>query len=145
MAKHRILTDETGEKIVKALNIIAQNGISYQSMDWQKVRTLIANGVGESAFAIGTQLIEKWTDTADSKEYDMPWQVNHFEDVTLEDGEVVPGMWLQTHYTLPFGIQFSHQRAFLACPDDLVLALTISILPRHGGTMLSQESITNLH
>ena len=119
MAKHRILTDETGEKIVKALNIIAQNGISYQSMDWQKVRTLIANGVGESTFAIGTQLIEKWTDTADSKEYDMPWQVNHFEDVTLEDGEVVPGMWLQTHYTLPFGIQFSHQRAFLACPDGL--------------------------
>ena len=119
MAKHRILTDETGEKIVKALNIIAQNGISYQSMDWQKVRTLIANGVGESAFAIGTQLIEKWTDTADSKEYDMPWQVNHFEDITLEDGEVVPGMWLQSHYTLPFGIQFSHQRAFLACPDGL--------------------------
>lgn len=119
MAKHRILTDETGEKIVKALNIIAQNGISYQSMDWQKVRTLIANGVGESAFAIGTQLIEKWTDTADSKEYDMPWQVNHFEDVTLEDGEIVPGMWLQSHYTLPFGIQFSHQRAFLACPDGL--------------------------
>ena len=119
MAKHRILTDETGEKIVKALNIIAQNGISYQPMDWQKVRTLIANGVGESAFAIGTQLIEKWTDTADSKEYDMPWQVNHFEDVTLEDGEVVPGMWLQSHYTLPFGIQFSHQRAFLACPDGL--------------------------
>lgn len=119
MAKHRILTDETGEKIVKALNIIAQNGISYQSMDWQKARTLIANGVGESAFAIGTQLIEKWTDTADSKEYDMPWQVNHFEDITLEGGEVVPGMWLQSHYTLPFGIQFSHQRAFLACPDGL--------------------------
>ena len=119
MAKHRILTDETGEKIVKALNIIAQNGISYQPMDWQKVRTLIANGVGESAFAIGTQLIEKWTDTADSKSYDMPWQVNHFEDITLEDGEVVHGMWLQSHYTLPFGIQFSHQRAFLACPDGL--------------------------
>lgn len=58
MAKHRILTEETGGKIVKALNIIAQNGISHQSMDWQKVRTLIANGVGESAFAIGTQLIE---------------------------------------------------------------------------------------
>lgn len=119
MAKHKILTDETGEKIVKALNIIAQNGISYQPMDWQKVRTLIANGVGESAFAIGTQLIEKWADTADSKEYDMPWQVNHFEDITLEDGEVVPGMWLQSHYTLPFGIQFSHERAFLACPDGL--------------------------
>ena len=120
MAKHRILTDETGEKIVKALNIIAQNGISHQSMDWQKVRTLIANGVGESAFAIGTQLLEDWTDTADNNtKYTLPWQVNHFEDMTLEGGEVVPGMWLQSHYTLPFGIQFSHQRAFLACPDGL--------------------------
>lgn len=120
MAKHKILTDETGEKIVKALNIIAQNGISYQPMDWQKVRTLIANGVGESAFAIGTQLLEDWTDTADSnKKYTLPWQVNHFEDMTLEDGEIVHGMWLQSHYTLPFGIQFSHQRAFLACPDGL--------------------------
>ena len=39
--------------------------------------------------------------------------------MTLEDGEVVPGMWLQTHNCLPFGVQFSHQRAFLACPDGL--------------------------
>lgn len=30
-------------------------------------------------------------------------------------------MWLQTHYTLPFGIQFSHQRAFLACPEGLAV------------------------
>lgn len=88
-------------------------------MDWNSVQAIVADGAGEKAFAIGTQLIEKWTDTADSKEYDMSWQVNHFEDMTLEDGEVVPGMWLQSHYTLPFGIQFSHQRAFLACPDGL--------------------------
>lgn len=119
MAKHRILTDETGQEIAKALSVIAQTNIARKDMDWPTVQAIVANGVGSKAFAIGTQLIEKWTDTADSKEYDMPWQVNHFEDMTLEDGEVVPGMWLQTHYTLPFGIQFSHQRAFLACPDGL--------------------------
>lgn len=119
MSEKRILTDDTGQEIAKALSVIAQTNIAHSNMDWNSVQTIVADGAGEKAFAIGTQLIEKWTDTADSKEYDMPWQVNHFEDVTLENGEVVPGMWLQTHYALPFGIQFSHQRAFLACPDGL--------------------------
>lgn len=121
MSKKRILTDDTGQEIAKALSVIAQTNIAHSNMDWKSVQTIVADGAGEKAFAIGTQLIEKWTDTADSKEYDMPWQVNHFEDVTLEDGEVVPGMWLQTHYTLPFGVQFSHQRAFLACPNGLAV------------------------
>lgn len=119
MSRKRILTDETGQEIAKALSVIAQTNIAHSNMDWNSVQTIVADGAGEKAFAIGTQLIEKWTDTADSKEYDMPWQVNHFEDVTLENGEIVPGMWLQTHYTLPFEIQFSHQRAFLACPNGL--------------------------
>lgn len=119
MSRKRILTDDTGQEIAKALSVIAQTNIAHSNMDWNSVQTIVADGAGEKAFAIGTQLIEKWTDTAESKEYDMPWQVNHFEDVTLEDGEVVPGMWLQTHYCLPFGIQFSHQRAFIACPEGL--------------------------
>ena len=119
MSKKRILTEYTGQEIAKALSVIAQTNITHSNMGWNSVQTIVADGAGEKAFAIGTQLIEKWTDTAESKEYDMPWQVNHFEDVTLEDGEIVPGMWLQSHYTLPFGIQFSHQRAFLACPNGL--------------------------
>ena len=121
MSRKRILTDDTGQEIAKALSVIAQTNIAHSNMDWNSVQTIVADGAGEKAFAIGTQLIEKWTDTAESKEYDMPWQVNHFEDVTLEDGEIVPGMWLQTHYTLPFGVQFSHQRAFLACPEGLAV------------------------
>lgn len=119
MSRKRILTDDTGQEIAKALSVIAQTNIAHSNMDWNSVQAIVADGAGSKAFAIGTQLIEKWTDTAEQKEYDMPWQVNHFEDVTLEDGEVVPGMWLQTHYTLPFGVQFSHQRAFLACPNGL--------------------------
>lgn len=119
MGRYKILTDETGKDIVQALTVIAQSSVARSGMEWADVQTIVANGASEKAFAVGTQLIEKWTDTADSKEYDLPWQVNHHENVTLEDGEVVPGMWLQTHYCLPFGVQFSHQRAFLACPDGL--------------------------
>lgn len=119
MAQIKLMTDDTGKDIVKALSIIAQTNLTHANMDWNSVQTIVADGAGEKAFAIGTQLIEKWKDTAEPKEYDIPWQVNHFEDVTLEDGEVVPGMWLQSHYTLPFEVQFSHQRAFLACPQGL--------------------------
>lgn len=119
MGRYKLLTDETGQDIVQALTIIAQNSVARSGMEWADVQTIVANGASEKAFAVGTQLIEKWTDTADAKEYDLPWQVNHHENVTLEDGEIVPGMWLQTHYCLPFGVQFSHQRAFLACPDGL--------------------------
>lgn len=119
MSKKRILTDDTGQEIAKALSVIAQTNIAHSNMDWNSVQTIVADGAGEKAFAIGTQLIEKWTDTAEQKEYDMPWQINHFEDVTLESGEIVPGMWLQTHYCLPFGVQFSHKRAFLSCTQGL--------------------------
>lgn len=119
MGRYKLLTDETGQDIVQALTVIAQNSVARSGMEWADIQTIVANGASEKAFAVGTQLIEKWTDTADAKEYDLPWQVNHHENVTLEDGEIVPGMWLQTHYCLPFGVQFSHQRAFLACPDGL--------------------------
>ena len=119
MGRYKILTDETGQDIVQALTVIAQNSVARSGMEWADVQTIVANGASEKAFAVGTQLIEKWTDTADSKEYDLPWQVNHHENVTLEDGEIVPGMWLQTHNCLPFGVQFSHQRAFLTCPEGL--------------------------
>ena len=120
MSKKRILTDDTGQEIAKALSVIAQANIAHSNMDWNSVQTIVADGAGEKAFAIGTQLTEKWKDTEEPKEYDMPWQVNHFENVTLENGEVVHGMWLQTHYCLPFGVQYSHQRAFLACSGGLV-------------------------
>lgn len=119
MGRYKILTDETGQDIVQVLTVIAQSSVARSGMEWADVQTIVANGAGEKAFAVGTQLIDKWKDTADVKEYDIPWQINHFEDVTLDDGEIVPGMWLQTHYCLPFGVQFSHQRAFLACPEGL--------------------------
>ena len=107
------------KKEIDGLKLIVKKDGPITDMTWSRVQQIVANGSGSDAFEIGAQLIEKWTDTAESKEYDMPWQVNHFENVMLENGEVVNGMWLQSHYTLPFGIQFSHQRAFLACPDGL--------------------------
>lgn len=64
MSRKRILTDDTGQEIAKALSVIAQTNIAQSNMNWANVQTIVADGAGEKAFAIGTQLIEKWKDTA---------------------------------------------------------------------------------
>jgi hypothetical protein len=44
----------------------------------------------------------------------------HTGNVELQDGEILENRpFLQAHYAHPFGVQFSHQRAFLKCPDGL--------------------------
>lgn len=113
--------ESTMQEIAKALQTIAftQAGQASNITGWDNVSGLVRNRYADKVFNFGDQFVEKWTDTADIKEYEYPWQVNHFEDVELEDGETVPGMFLQAHYAHPFGMQFSHQRAFLACPDGL--------------------------
>lgn len=113
-----LLTDKTGKDIVEMLGVIAQSNIAHKNLDWASIQTMIANGSGSKAFGIGTWLMETWIDTAEQKDYEMPWRVNHFETGELIDGTTIPIMWLQTHYTLPFGVQFS-RRAFLACPEGL--------------------------
>lgn len=113
--------ETTMQDIAQSLQTIAYSQVA--SMDnlqtWDKISGFSRNGYAQKLFDYGDQFVEKWVDTADSKEYEYPWRVNHFENVELENGEVVPGMFLQTHYAHPFGVQFSQYRAFLRCPDGL--------------------------
>lgn len=113
--------ESTMQEIAKALQTMAfvQAGQASNITGWDNVSGLVRNRYADKVFGFGDQFVEKWIDTADNKEYEYPWQVNHFEDVELEDGETAPGMFLQAHYAHPFGVQFSHQRAFLACPEGL--------------------------
>lgn len=69
---------------------------------------------------VGDRIKAEWTDTVANKVYDNPWRVNDYSlKEELEDGTLVNGVWLQNHYAHPFGVQFSHQRAFLRCPNGL--------------------------
>lgn len=113
--------ETTMQDIAQSLQTIAYSQVA--SMDnlqtWDKISGFSRNGYAQKLFDYGDQFVEKWVDTAESKEYEYPWRVNHFENVELENGETVPGMFLQAHYAHPFGVQFSHSRAFLRCPDGL--------------------------
>lgn len=122
-----VFSNSTGQAILEEfqkqntlLSLMATGKKSDFDKDWDSVARAVRNGYAESLFAIGSTFTEPWKDTADSnKEYDNPWRVNHFSDVELQDGSTVKGMWLQNVYAHPFGVQFSHQRAFYAAKDGL--------------------------
>lgn len=116
----RIITDETGRDIAASLSILAGEKVPTYLTSWDAIGITVGQGNASRVFNIGDLISEPWIDTADgNKSYDNPWRVTHFSKETDINGNTVDGMWLQTKYTHPFGVQFSHERAFLACPDGL--------------------------
>lgn len=130
-----ILLDATGQEIVNQLRL--QNGYLsvlaggrreevYSSMS-QIASIVRSNGVDENKklFPIGDQIIMPWKDmddpahNTDETAYQVQWDIVHHGLVTLQTGEVVPGMFLQMHKCSAYAVQFSHQQAFYACPDGL--------------------------
>ena len=102
------------------LAAIARSNIDLADINWAKLENYANQGVFGNLFDFGDQFTDIWKDTVASKEYSVPWQLNHIGTVTLEDGEeLAKRPFLQTHFAHPFGVQFSHQRAFLACPDGI--------------------------
>lgn len=91
-------------------------------MTWRNIQNMIAKGYHKKVFKIGDKLTNTWLDpNASMKEYENPLRINHFQDgLELENGQLINGMWLQTQYAQLKGVQFSHQRALLRCPDGLV-------------------------
>lgn len=135
-----IMLDETGKEIVAAmgrqnalLHVLAKDAIKTLPEDWASVQRIVRSGGAAEIFDYGDQFVEIWTDTAISREYEYPWQVNHFGEVELQDGEIINGMYIQAHYAHPFGEQFS-QRAFLACPDGLAAGTYYFSIGQNYGT-----------
>lgn len=86
---------------------------------YERISEVVRSGLAPKVFAIGDQINAKWTDTVSNTEYEWPFNVTHFGDVTLEDGEVVPGMFLQAHYCSPFGVMFDQNEALYYTTEDL--------------------------
>ncbi len=102
------------------LEVIAAQSLQSLASDWSGLARLADSGLFGEAYGIGDQFVDTWKDVATNTEYTYPFQLNHIGDVELQDGEVLENRpFLQAHYAHPFGVQFSHQRAFLKCPDGL--------------------------
>lgn len=128
-----ILLDSTGQEIYKAIE--KQNSILSSIMfntstavsDYQDIARIVRNGCAQDVFNIGDQIFVEWTDIAAGKSYNVPMDIVHFGNVTLESGEVKPGMYLQWHYTTPFGIQFDNYEAFYVAETEPLPAGTYNI------------------
>ena len=127
--------ESTMQEIAQALQTMAftQAANMKNLSDWTKFSGLSRNGIIPKILNYGDQILEKWTDTAANQEYDFPWQYTHSENIELQDGEVIPGTFLEAHYTTPFGLQFSN-RAFLRCPDGLAAGTYHLMLQQNWGT-----------
>lgn len=86
---------------------------------WTKIRNLRKSGLAEKVLTVGDIIDDTWTDVAAPKEYPYQWHVADFQPIELQNGDTEASMLVQAHWAHPFDVQFSHQRAFLACPDGL--------------------------
>ena len=120
-----IILDETFaakmDKQNALLEVMAAQAMHTLSSDWTGLADLADSGLFGQAYAIGDQFVDTWTDVAaNNAQYTNPFQLNHIGSVELADGEVLTDRpFLQAHYAHPFGVQFSHNRAFLRCPSGL--------------------------
>lgn len=119
----------------------------YSSID--AIATLIRGGdveANKKLFPIGDQIVIPWKDMDDANHntdetaYQVPLDIVYHGEVTLESGEVVPGMFVQWHYTTPYGVQFSHQQAFLECPEGLVAGTYYVTFGETWGNAIQGES-----
>lgn len=120
-----VILDETGKQIVEKLHTqnllldILAGATLEHTENLDEIANIVRSGEANKIFNIGDQIVVPWTDPVADKTWSMPFDIVHFGNVTLEDQESVPGMFLQAHYAHPFGVQFSHARAFYKCPDGL--------------------------
>ena len=111
-----IITDATGKEIVSELKTnnallaaMSKDAVDAAITDLSFIHDIVRKGLASKIFNVGDQIIVPWKDVAADIEYEVPLDIVHFGNVTLKDGTVVPGMYLQWHYCSPFGVQFDHQ------------------------------------
>ena len=114
-----IISDTTGMRIAELLGeqnailrVANASSIAAVASDLRTIQQIVKNGYASQLFNVGDQIIVPWTDVVANVSYSLPFDIVHFGDVELQDGETVPGMFLQSHYASPFAVQFSHQQGF---------------------------------
>lgn len=118
-------TESTMKKIAAAVEIMAASARKTMESDWESLEEFASTGLFGEAYDIGTLFTDTWKDMSNNTEYAYPLQLNHIGNVELEDGETLTDRpFLQLHYAHPFGVQFSHQRAFMMVGFKVTTALT---------------------
>lgn len=111
----KLATDATLVRVANALESIAKTQADFS--DYRDIQALVRAGLAKESFNIGDQLVVPYTAT-NGTTYDMPFDVVDFRDVTLENGDAVPGMVLQSHYATLEAVQFDAPETTRPAADD---------------------------
>lgn len=86
-------------------------------MNYKQLLDIIDAGEAEDYFSIGDQIEVVWRDVSANRDYTVPLDIVKFEDVELEDGRTVPGMFVQFHYAFPYNVTYDTYEAFYVVPE----------------------------
>ncbi len=73
-----------------------------------EIHRIVQSGEAPSVFSIGDQLMLNYNDG--TNDYVLPWDIVHFANVELQNGDTVPGMFIQSHYAMQ-AVQFDASEA----------------------------------
>ena len=90
------------------LSQLVQDASATPHATLTEIHEIVRSGEAANVFSIGDQINVKWSDG--TNEYVLPYDIVHFGDVELQDGEIVPGMYIQSHYAMQ-GVQFDASEA----------------------------------
>ena len=115
-----VMLDSTGHLIVEG---IARQNLLLTQMIQQAAATPVATlneiheivraGEAANVFSYGDQIHLNYNDGTNS--YVLPWDIVHFGNFLLQDGETVPGMVIQSHYLME-ATQFDQNEGFWVVP-----------------------------
>ena len=104
----KVGTEATLLRIEKAVDVLVREQANTFE-NFSDISDIVRLGLAEKVFMIGDQILTKWSPDG-TTEYDLPWDVVDIADVVNEDGDIVPGLWLQAHWVMP-GVQFDASEA----------------------------------
>ena len=116
-----IILDSTGHLIVDGIarqNLLLTQLISATAeatpvATLREIHEIVRAGEAANVFSIGDQINLNYIDG--DADYVLPFDIVHFGDVELADGETVPGMYIQSHYAMQ-GVQFDQNEGFFVVP-----------------------------
>ena len=123
--------------IATALELIASES-SANIHDYYTIRKIVRDGKADKYFDIGDKISMKWND-GNNHDYDMVWDVVDIANVVNEDGDTVPGLWLQSHWALP-GVQFDASEAIYYCESALPAGTYYFTIGTNWGTHCVADS-----
>lgn len=116
-----VMLDSTGRLIVDGIarqNLLLTQLISATAettpvATLREIHEIVRAGEAANVFSIGDQINLNYNDG--DKDYVLPFDIVHFGDVELQDGETVPGMFIQSHYAMQ-NVQFDQNEGFFVVP-----------------------------